>query len=197
MSYSSRQKRMKSMKKGILTLKVILSVWIVYNIATMVVMPNAGSFFGRKYGHIFAPYANSVGLNASWNFFSPDPAHTMYIKYFVEFTGADGEPTQESILGYFPEEKNQMVLDTNRRRELYVMRFMMIGQNRLQGLFAPWLCKKHPGATNIHIEQVIETVAPLDEVLLAKEETVKELSKEIQYANFDYHCDTPEGEYPL
>lgn len=185
------------MKKGKLTLKILLSVWIVYNLITLVVMPNAGSFLGRKFGAWLGPYANVVGLNASWNFFSPDPAHTMYIKYYVEFLNADGEEVKEPITGYFPQEKNQGVMDITRRRELYVMRFMMIGANRLQALFAPWLCRQYPGATSVHIEQVIETVAPLDEVLTVSDQSVADLSREIQYANFDFRCDTPPGEFPL
>jgi hypothetical protein len=185
------------MKKGILTLKIILSVWIVYNVITLVVMPNAGSFLGRKFGTWLSPYANVVGLNASWNFFSPDPAHTMYIKYYVEFLNSEGENLQEPVIGYFPAEKNQGVMDINRRRELYVMRFMLIGPNRLQALFAPWLCRKYKGASSVHIEEVIETVAPLDEVLTVKDQSVSDLSREIQYANVDFRCDTPEGEFPL
>ncbi len=185
------------MKKAALTLKIFLSVWIVYNIITMVVMPNAGSFLGRKYGHYIAPYANIVGLNASWNFFSPDPAQTIYLKYFIEFLNSDGDSVQDPIVGYFPQEKNKAVMDVNRRRELYVMRFMIIGPNRLQNLFGPWLCRQYPNATSVHIEQMAETVASLDEVLSKHNSTVKELSREVTYANIDFRCDTPEGDFPL
>lgn len=185
------------MKKAAFTLKIILSVWIVYNIASMLVMPNVGSFLGRKYGIYLAPYANQVGLNASWNFFSPDPAQTLYIKYFVEFLNADGEMIKDPVVGYFPQEKNQGVMDITRRRELYVMRFMLIGPNRLQALFGPWLCRQNPEATSVHIEQVVETVAPLDEVLMHSQTLVSDLSKEFPFAKTDYRCDTPEGDFPL
>ncbi len=189
---------MKLMKtKAVLTLKIFLSLWAVYNMIVVAIVPNALSFLGRRYGAALLPYANIVGLNASWNFFSPDPAHTMYFKYQVDFLNAEGENTQDSLFAYFPAEKNEGVMDVNRRRELYVMRFMALGSNRMQGLFAPWLCRQHPGASRISVEQVVETIPPLEEVLTLPKQSVVELSRELNYAKFDFACDTPEGEFPL
>lgn len=185
------------MKRAALTLKIFLSVWIVYNLVAIILMPNAGSFLGRRYVKYVAPYANVVGLNSSWNFFSPDPVQTFYIKYFVEFFDSEGDTIKDPIVGFFPQEGNQGVMDINRRRELYVMRFMVIAPNRLQALFAPWLCRQYPEATAVHIEQVIETVAALDEALTMSHSSLKDLSKEIPYASFDFRCDTPAEDFPL
>ncbi|KHD88765.1 MAG: hypothetical protein OM95_06420 [Bdellovibrio sp. ArHS] len=175
-------------KKGMLPFKVLLSLWIVYNIFTMFVMPNVGAYFGRATANFITPYANTVGLNASWNFFSPDPAHTMYVRYTVRFSDEEGNDVQEPVEGYFPAEKNKGISNATRKRELYAMRFMVIEPKRLRLLYGPWLCKQYPGASSVEMEHVIETVPPLDQVVLRRDETVKDLSQELQYVREYYSC---------
>lgn len=73
------------MKKVVLLSKAFLSVWIVYNIFVMLIMPNVGAYFGRVTEKFVTHYASTVGLNAGWNFFSPEPAQPMYLKYRVNY----------------------------------------------------------------------------------------------------------------
>ncbi|WII71005.1 hypothetical protein QJS83_11085 [Bdellovibrio sp. 22V] len=155
----------------------------------MLVMPNVGAYFGRVTSKFITPYANTVGLNASWNFFSPDPAHTMYIRYVVRYLDEEGNETKESVEGFFPEEKNLGISSPFRKRELYAMRFMVIDPKRLRVLLGPWLCRQYPEATSIEMEHVIETVPPLDQVVTLKDETVKDLSQELQFIR-EYHSCT-------
>lgn len=171
-----------------LLFKTLLSLWAVFNIFTMFVMPNIGSYIGRATSKIITPYANSVGMNASWNFFSPDPAHTMYIRYLVHFLDADGIETQDPIEGFFPSEKNQPVHDITRKRDLYAMRFFVIEPKRMRTILGPWLCQQNPGATAIDMEHVIETVPSLDQAVLLRSEEVRDLSKEVQYVREVHSC---------
>lgn len=180
-------------KKVSLLFKAFLSLWILYNIFTMLVMPNVGAYFGRISSRFITPYANTVGLNASWNFFSPDPAHVMYIRYHINYTDAEGNPTKEAFEGYFPPEKNQAVRSLFKKRELYVMRFMVIDPKRLKIFMGPWLCRQYPGASSVDMEHVIETVPPLDQVVAFKDEGVKDMSQEVQYTRETVSCtDTPD-----
>lgn len=191
---------MTSTKRAALILKALLSLWIVYNIVVIIVMPNAGSYFGRVTSRFIGPYANAVGLNAGWNFFSPDPAHTMYIRYMVYFNNPadpDGEPLKEPIEGYFPAEKNKMISSVFRSRELYLMRFMIIDKRHLKNLFGAWLCRQYPGASSVDMEHVIETVAMLDEAVAFKDESMAELSKELQFVAERFRCDHTEDEVEL
>lgn len=177
-----------SMKKAKLLFKALASLWIVYNIFVMLVMPNVGAYFGRTASPLITPYANTVGLNASWNFFSPDPAHTMYIHYTIHYLDEEGNETKEAVEGYFPREKNKGNMAASRKRDLYAMRFMVIEPKRLRILMGPWLCRQYPGATSVEMEHVIETVPPLDQVVTLKDETVKDLSQELQYIREDHSC---------
>lgn len=177
-----------SMKKAKLLLKILLSLWIVYNIVVMLVMPNIGSYLGRTFSRYLTPYAGAVGLSAGWDFFSPDPAHTLYIEYTVYFpSSADGE-FRDPIEGFFPPEKNRPVHDPVRKRDLYAARYMAISPRRLRILFGPWLCKQHPGATQVNTKIIIETVPPLDKVVQRPELAVNDLSERIEYANEDIPC---------
>lgn len=176
------------MKKAALPFKVFLSLWVVYNIFTMMVMPNVGAYLGRSSAKFITPYANTVGLNATWNFFSPDPAHTMYIQYLVHFDDPFGVELKEPFQGFFPAEKNQAVREVSRKRDIYAMRFMIIEPKRLRMLFGPWLCRQHPGASSVTMEHIIETVPPLDQVLVLKEDSVRDLSQELKYIREEYFC---------
>lgn len=181
------------MKKAKLLCKVLLSLWIVYNIFTLLMMPNIGNYLGRVSSRFITPYANTVGLNASWNFFSPDPAHTMYIKYLINYTDKDGNPTKDAVEGFFPPEKNVGIPSIFRKRELYVMRFMVIDAKRLKVFMGPWLCRQYPGATSVDMEHVIETVPALDQVVTLKDEGVRDLSQELQMSRESVSCtDTPD-----
>lgn len=85
------------MKKMELLSKILLSVWIIYNIFVMLVMPNVGAYFGRVTASVVTPYASTVGLNAGWNFFSPEPAQPMVLKYTVHYPEGYKKPVSGTI----------------------------------------------------------------------------------------------------
>lgn len=175
-------------KKATLTFKVILSVWIVYNIIVLMLMPNIGSYIGRLTSGAVAPYANIVGLNAGWNFFSPDPAHTMYLRYTLHFEDANGEQILDSVEGYFPPEKNKRILNEVKKRAQYAMRFMIVDPKRIKVFFGPWICRQNPTASAVTVEAVIETVPFLDNVVLQSQTEVDALSEKLQYVREEISC---------
>jgi hypothetical protein len=169
-------------------IKILLSFWIVYTIFMMLVMPNLGSYLGRSSSRYITPYANSVGLNANWNFFSPDPAPTMYIQFRIHFLDSEGYQTKDSVDGFFPAEKNRRISSIFRQRELYVMRYMLIDPKRLKTFMGPWLCRQYPGATSVEMEHVVETIANLDQMVVLKGEGVESLSTVFQNIHEVFSC---------
>lgn len=175
--------------KGVRTfLKALFSIWILYHLFVVIVMSNGSSFFGRFFQRAITPYANITGFNTSWNFFSPDPAHTMYFKYQVYFNDENGEPLKESLEGFFPSLKNVGTFDPRERRELYLMHYFIIGPDRLEKLFVPVICRAHPGATSVRVDFVIESIAPLDQAATLKQESMADLSKEHEYIKREFSC---------
>ena len=142
------------------------TVLFFYFVGMMVILGNGSSFLGRYFENIFNPVANTIGLNTTWNFFSPDPAHIMYIKYFIFFEDEFGQTLKEPIEGTYPEKISQSEdFKLNKKRESYAMRFMAVDRQRLEMFFAPWLCRKHKGASKIQAELIVQRIPSLDQVI--------------------------------
>lgn len=151
-------------------IRFCLSVFIVFHLTVIVVLANGTSYLGRSLQHILTPYANFIGLNSTWNFFSPDPAHTMYFRYLVRFQDDNGNDLREAIEEFVPAAKDEFVLNSSKRRMLYAMRFMILDSRRMSGILGPWICRKYPGATSLHIEHIFEQIPSLDRAVLDTEE---------------------------
>lgn len=135
----------------------------------MIVMGNGSSFLGRYLGQYYFAVANTVGVNTTWNFFSPDPAHIMYIHYIIHFEDEFGNPSKEPQELFYPEQKDGSDFSMNVRRHNYMMRFVAIDPVRVSQFFVPWICKKNPGATKIQYELILNRIPSLDKVITLKE----------------------------
>ncbi len=134
----------------------------IYFSSMMIVLGNGSSFLGRYLGDYFTPVANIVGLNTTWNFFSPDPAHTMYLRYTVYFEDEFGNPKQEALQNLFPSSETNNNLTTHIRRLSYMMRFLTSSTERLHKFFVPWICTQNPGATRVQTEILLSRIPSLE-----------------------------------
>lgn len=182
------------MKKAKPLLKIFLSLWIIYNIAVMLIMPNVGSYFGRVMSRFITPYAAVVGLNAGWNFFSPDPAHTMYLEYTVQYPDTPEGESVEPVEKIFPPEKNRPIYNPIRKRDMYATRYMALDPKRLRMLFGPWLCRQNPGASDIDVKLVVETVPPLDKVVQRPDLDLSEMSERLEFSREYIKCSNQDEE---
>lgn len=160
----------------------------MYHLAVITVLANGGSFLARYWTPYLIPYANTFGLNNTWNFYSPDPAHTMYLEYRVRFDDEQGNEVKEPIEGYLPPEKDQIVVDSSKRRLLYAMRFLMLDPDRLNSLMSPWLCRQYPGASEIAITHQLEAIPSLDSAIVHMDTPVKELKEIVQTGRNVFNC---------
>ena len=143
----------------------------------MIVLGNGSSFMGRSLGPFYTPVANLVGLNTTWNFFSPDPAHTMYLRYTVQFEDEYGNPVKESIQSLFPPEETNSDFRVHIRRMSYVMRFYASSPSRLSDFLIPWLCKKNPGANRIQTDVLYNRIPSLEVASTLLESEYEDLVK--------------------
>ncbi len=167
-------------------IKTILSVWIIYHLFCIVFMPNSSSYLLRLMGDKVLPYANVLGLNTSWNFFSPDPAHIMYFQYNI--TKKNQDPNEESPDFFIPPEKNKGPFGVSERRIMYAMRFVIIDQRRVDSLLGPWICRMHPEAANIHVQHKIEPIPMLDNVIFDPENATQSAPSLIKMVDRDFNC---------
>ena len=155
----------------------------------MIVMGNGSSFLGRYLGQYYFAVANTIGVNTTWNFFSPDPAHIMYIRYIVHFDDDYGNPTQESKEYFYPEQKDGSDFSMDVRRQNYMMRFLALDSERISKFFIPWICKKNPGATQVQFEIIINHIPSLDKVITLQDTPYAELLTTDEINQNVYTCE--------
>lgn len=168
-------------------LHLILSFGIIYHLFVIVVMANGSSYVGRYLNKAIVPYASTLGMNTTWNFFSPDPAHTMYLKFTIYFAENEGEPSREPLEVFMPSGKDEGVWDLGEKRRFYAMRYMIVYPGRIDGVLGPYLCKRYEGAEVIHIEHIIDPIPSLDLANIDSRE-LNELGARYDYINRDYRC---------
>ena len=154
----------------------------------MVVLGNGSSFLGRSLGNYYTPVANLVGLNTTWNFFSPDPAHTMYLRYIVHFEDEYGNPVKESIENLFPAEETNGDFRVHVRRMSYAMRFFSASPERLEKYLVPWLCKKNPGANRIQTEILYSRIPTLEVASTLSDTNYQDLVKQEEINQNVFKC---------
>lgn len=175
-------------QQGKSLLKVLLSIFILAHLAVIVILANGTSYLGRSLQHYLIPYANTLGLNSSWNFFSPDPINTFYIRYVVNF-----EDGREALEGFLPRQKDQVILDSGEKRYMYAARVLGFDERRLQTLMGPYYCRKHPGAQEVTIQAVVRPIPALDTAIMNPHAA----QEEVKYINRTYDCTRPGDEVDL
>jgi hypothetical protein len=150
---------MDSMKKWAINL---FTLFLLYHLAVIVLMPNSGSILGRRWGDLIAPYANTLGMNATWEFFSPDPPQAFYFDYSVYFETEDGEEKRAPVEGFFPEWRTERTLHPNKIRLKNAVRFFALTRTSVEQAFIGYLCRQYPEANRVRVRQVTELVPPLE-----------------------------------
>lgn len=186
--------------------KVFLAFLFIYFVSMIIIMGNGSSFMGRYFQPIYTPVANSIGLNTTWNFFSPDPAHIMYIKYVVFFDqpisdlnvsqsnnlSSEQVSTKDPIEGFYPESKGQGGdFHLSKKRDSYAMRFLVVDSNRIQNFFIPWICHKYSGATYVQVEVILNRIPSLDKVISVVNtgyEDYDNLISNEEISRYSYEC---------
>lgn len=155
-------------------LRFIISVFLLYHLAVVLIMPNPGSLLGRKFSRYLTDYANTLGINTTWQFFSPGPAPVFYLEYDVESEDLDAETPSFQI----PPKRRASYYDEFYNRTLYSMRFFVLAPvETFERFFVRWLCKQHPEAVSLAIRTVGEPVKNIERA--QGEESFDDLSEKM------------------
>lgn len=169
--------------------RLLLVFVFFYFLSMMLVMGNGHSFLGRYLSAIYIPVANSIGLNTTWNFFSPDPANVMYFRYDVIFEDEYGHTTEDTFEDYFPKSKDEgRDFRLDRRRSAYAMRWLALDPERIRQFFIPKICKEHPKARKIQVELIVKPIPPLEKIMALQNENYEDLVKAEQLSQNTYEC---------
>lgn len=170
--------------------KIVLSFFILFQVSAMLVLANNSSFLARKTEKIFFDWGNLIGLNTTWNFFSPDPAHTMYFRILLRFK----DPEKDSEEFYIPEETDRISLESSKRRFLYAVRYMLLSPDRIQNFLGPYFCRAYPDVDAVTIEPIFEMIPSLDRAVLGERDRVQSSYEQIGMNRQSFTCPETETE---
>lgn len=175
-------------------LKVGLSFFIVYHLATILVLPNSDSIISRKISPVLAPYANALGLNTSWRFFSPEPSPTIFFVYDADMTdGGVMAPKDQFwrdrgfITGRWPPENPKGMIKENVKRLVYHSRFATMSRDRVEKFMGSLLCRFFPKAQTVSVRAVMREIPSIEKSVLTEEE-FGQSSRERDMDNFEFSC---------
>lgn len=147
-------------------------------------MPSPQSILVKNWAWVFRPYLNSLTINTTWNLFSPDPASATYIKVHII---SDKEETGERIVT-IPRNGPDRDIDPRYKRDLYMIRSLIMSDQAIQTYLVPYFCRENPDAQEIRLE-VFNIQAPtLEQASLKKYYSVQEM-KQLRVLKEAYgHC---------
>lgn len=124
----------------------------------IVFMPIVNSGVGSLIPQPLVYLANTLRVNISWEFFSPNPTPIVYLEYEVE-DGPDDLMNQSFV---YPERPDSRFLQFY-LREYYWMQMSNGDPGRTVGLFVPWLCRKLEGVKAVSLQITAEKLPSLAE----------------------------------
>lgn len=168
-------------------LKWVLSFWIIFHLSVLLVMQNGSSSFAQNMGAFYRYYSNQLGLNTNWNFFSPDPAQIMYLRYKVYFLNDAGDEIKESLEGFLPPGKEKGNFGLAQRRYFYLTRFLLLSEDRIEKYLVPWICRQNEGATKIFIQTRVEITPDLNSAA-EKNRSAEHQTQKINFFQKEFGC---------
>lgn len=164
--------------------RFLLGLIFVYFISLMVVMGNGASFLGYYLSPIYLPVASTIGLNTTWNFFSPDPAHKMTMR--VTLIKSDG--SEDNLIYPKISENGEFDFDLRHRRFSYVIRFLIMDMAKIEGFFAPWICRQYPDTERLYIQTEIEKIPALQKAVTFKDSIFNDLLEKQLVSEVSFDC---------
>lgn len=149
---------------SILVLKAVLSFFILFHLSAIFILPMSRGLIIRETGHYFIGYANLLGLNTAWQFFSPGPSPIFYLEY--TFSYAQDDDALESEPRLLPERREGFGVSDYYNRQLYAMRFLSLDPVKLENYLVPWLCRKDPKAQMVTVRQIFEQIQSVEKFRL-------------------------------
>jgi hypothetical protein len=148
-------------------------------------MPSVQSIIVKERGWFFRPYLNQLGLNTTWNLFSPDPATAMFMK--VKLVQRD--ESQEAIDLMLPTFGDEINWNPAKRRSLYLMRYAIMDDDKAYNYLIPWYCRNYPGTKEVYVEAVGTRIPGIVQAQNEKLYKISELRSRQTVKEYKGQCD--------
>ncbi|CAN5651200.1 hypothetical protein BH10BDE1_BH10BDE1_12530 [soil metagenome] len=145
-------------------LKAVLSIFVVYHLAAVIVLPMGSGLVIRELGRYFVSYANLFDLNTSWVFFSPGPSPIFYLEYTYTYPAKndDDDSLNESEPQLLPEKRVGFSVSDFYNRRLYSMRFLSLDPEKMERYLVPWLCKQDAKAESVSVRELFGEIESVE-----------------------------------
>jgi hypothetical protein len=147
-----------------LMIRGALSVFIVYQLIVIIVLPNPSSILAHQVSSYLTPYANMFSMNTTWQFFSPNPGVVRYLEYAITYQDKKGEVVSE-VYQWPPRHRDLIWVENYQRRNYHGLRSTMAPEKLEKYLF-PFLCRLHPKAETISLKASYNSVPSLERAQL-------------------------------
>ena len=133
-------------------LKLLLSLFILYHLSMIFIMPNINSLAHEQLNPYFTFYASTLSLNNAWDFYAPNPAYY----YYFEVEVIDSKDQVDTFR--WPEKrKESLLIYLNYNRLIYHARFFIItGPQSIRRYLIPYFCRRYPTANEVTLKIMIE-----------------------------------------
>jgi hypothetical protein len=174
-------------------LKVGVSIFLIYHLLAMTILPMGSGLLIRELGRYFAPYANLLQMNTTWQFFSPGPSPIFYLEYSFLELDSNGEET-ETEPRLLPERRQTFGYSDSYNRRLFSMRFFSLNQQRLEQYLVPWLCKQNPKAIQVTVRQMFGEINSVERIRSDTDlQNFSQMSQPLNFPRSTYSCKSEEG----
>ena len=177
-----------------LAVKIAFSVFIVYHLLAIFILPNNTSILCRKLAFLVTPYANAVGLNTSWQFFSPEPSPTIHFVYDADTTESEEVPPKNSfwkergfVTGQWPPDRPAGMWTDGIRRLVYHSRFTTMSRERAGRFLGAVLCRFYPGTPLISVRMVVSEIPSIERSAI-DDQSFSQMAAERDLETFEFSC---------
>lgn len=169
--------------------QVLASLFLLYHLVAVLVLPNPGSYLDKHWGFLFYPYANTLGFHTPWQFFSPNPSRHVYFEYEIESAESDQA-------GRWPPLRSESdSLWPNYMRLIYHSRFTTSNPERKLYFLSRYLCQSVPGAERLHLKTLSEEIPTLERAALSPDRVMDEIEIR-EWSTESFECAEATGNLP-
>lgn len=142
--------------------RALLSVWIVFHLTCILLVPNRMGAFYQWLSPVVDPYVNFLEFSASWNFFAPE-AGAAPMGFEWEALDSEGEPLSRGVFPVFPDPYPIYQRERQNRR-MTLGRFMAMDDVRAEKMMGRYACQASSGAHSLRLWKILFGIPTVDEV---------------------------------
>lgn len=178
----------------------------------MLIVANPDSIPSRRASNLMFYYANTLGLNTTWQFFSPNPMGERYLEYEVHYDdewadslNSNSQPHSEESADegmelegegerggkwthhYWPPRHHVKMSQEIKNRIFSHSVHSTLNETLAEDIFIPWVCRKHPKARSISLKAETKSL-PSIEVAQINKKKFKFLAQSYELALKEFPC---------